>query len=313
MIRTRIRDFIVTDEDWIFAVADYTHPDGVRSILRYMPDTAGERVKNGVRYRKLDFDDAYQFMREERPEWLEDVHIVPFDAVREVLNPVKRVPELMKANQRVGWIVQVLHDGGVPLDKMGITGSHLPGLNNESSDIDFIVYGRSWFRARDLIAMAKKNEGIIHEINDEIWHRIYDKRAPAISFEEFLSHEIRKGNRGMVKGTYFDLLYTRDWDEIAPLQCGIDLERKQIEAIVTNADYAFDAPAIYKVEHDEIEYVLSYTHTYVGQALPGERIEARGMIEEIDGDGAKRLVVGTSREPGDEWIRSLTLLEKETK
>jgi predicted nucleotidyltransferase len=53
--------------------------------------------------------------------------------------------------------------------------------------------------------------------------------------------------------------------------------------------------------------VLSYTHTYAGQALVRERIEARGMVEMV-GD-MKRLVVGTTREPKGEWIRSLTLLE----
>jgi predicted nucleotidyltransferase len=53
--------------------------------------------------------------------------------------------------------------------------------------------------------------------------------------------------------------------------------------------------------------VLSYTHTYAGQALVGERIEARGV--EALGD-IKRLVVGTTREPKGEWIRSLTLLDK---
>jgi predicted nucleotidyltransferase len=36
-------------------------------------------------------------------------------------------------------------------------------------------------------------------------------------------------------------------------------------------------------------------------------LEARGMVEELAGH--KRLVVGTSREPKGEWIRSLTLLE----
>jgi len=40
----------------------------------------------------------------------------------------------------------------------------------------------------------------------------------------------------------------------------------------------------------------------------GERIEARGMVEAL-GD-IKRLVVGTTREPKGEWMRSLTLLEK---
>ncbi len=54
--------------------------------------------------------------------------------------------------------------------------------------------------------------------------------------------------------------------------------------------------------------MLSYTHTYAGQALVGERIKARGMVEALG--NIKRLVVGTTREPKGEWIRSLTLLDK---
>jgi hypothetical protein len=83
----------------------------------------------------------------------------------------------------------------------------------------------------------------------------------------------------------------------------------RIEATVTNADLAFDSPAVYKVEHPEIDHLLSYTHTYAGQALPGELIEAQGVVERVG--EKKRLVVGTSREPKGEWIRSLTLLKKE--
>ena len=140
-----------------------------------------------------------------------------------------------------------------------------------------------------------------------MWHDIYRKRRPEISFDEFLIHEIRKGNRGMMDGTYFDLLYVRDWDDIKPLKRGRDIGMATIEATVTNADFAFDSPAIYEIDHPEISYILSYTHTYAGQALAGERIEARGMLE-VTGD-MKRLVVGTTREPKGEWMRSLTLLE----
>ena len=145
--------------------------------------------------------------------------------------------------------------------------------------------------------------------SNEMWQRIYRKRIPDISFDEFMLHESRKGNRGMVEGTYFDLLFVREWDQIKePLLRGKDTVNMKIEARVTNADFAFDSPAYYKVEHDEIDHVLSYTHTYAGQALPGELIEVRGIVEEV-GD-IKRLVVGTSREPKGEWIRSLTWLEK---
>jgi len=50
-MRARIRDFFVTFDNWIFAVADYHHASGVRSMLRYVPDLSGDRIANGVRYK----------------------------------------------------------------------------------------------------------------------------------------------------------------------------------------------------------------------------------------------------------------------
>jgi len=302
---TRLRDFIITDDDWIFAVADYCHDDGIRSVLRYVPDPHGSR---GVdkKYRKYDFDDAFIFMRSARPEWVKDVHIIPWDHVKQILAPNERLPFIAKKDRKVSKIVNALKKEVAP-DKMGVTGSLLAGLQNESSDIDFIVYGSSWFKARDIIAKEKTRKDPITEITDQMWQDIYKKRRPDISFEEFLTHEIRKGNRGMVDGTYFDLLYVRDWEDITTCIRGKDIEPATIVATVTNADFSFDSPAIYKIDHPEISYVLSYTHTYAGQALAGEVIEARGMVEAVG--NMKRLIVGTTREPKGEWIRSLTLLE----
>ncbi len=305
MLRTRLRDFIVTGDDWIFAVADYCHEDGIRSILRYVPDPKGTR---GVdkKYLKMDFDDAFIFMKKNRPDWVKDVHIVPWDSVKEILSPVKRLRSIVNKNEKVKAIVKTLEKHVLP-ENMGVTGSLLPGLEIESSDIDFIVYGSAWFTARDIIKREKEKKDHITEISDEMWHDIYKKRKPDISFGEFLLHEVRKGNRGMVGGTYFDLLYVRDWKDITSCLRGTDIGNKTIQATVTNADFSFDSPAIYKIDHPEISYVLSYTHTYAGQALPGEVIEARGMVETLG--NMKRLVVGTTREPKGEWIKSLTLLE----
>jgi len=79
-----------------------------------------------------------------------------------------------------------------------VTGSLLAGLEIASSDIDFIVYGNSWFTARDIIKHKKEQKNPITEISDDMWIDIYKKRKPDITFDEFLVHEIRKGNRGMV-------------------------------------------------------------------------------------------------------------------
>ncbi|MGB3906966.1 MAG: nucleotidyltransferase domain-containing protein [Methanomethylovorans sp.] len=310
MLKTRLRDFFITQDEWIFAVSDYFHPHGIRSTLRYVPDEKGERQMNGKRYHKYDFDDSFDFMRKHRPEWVEDVHVVPEEQVKRILSPNDAIKHLVATDSRIAAIVNVLEKAGVPRSHMGVTGSLLPGLQNETSDVDFVVYGKYWFIARDAIAEEKKRSGPIEDLSMEMWERIYKKRIPEISFEEFVVHEERKGNRGMVEGTYFDLLFVRDWEQIKePLARGKDIGTMRIEATVINADLAFDSPAIYKVMHPEIDHVLSYTHTYAGQALPRELIEAQGTVERIG--KKKRLVVGTSREPKGEWIRSLTLLKKE--
>jgi hypothetical protein len=309
MIKTRLRDFLITKDDWLFSVSDYFCNDGIRSTLRYVPDENGERELNGKRYRKYDFGPAFEFMRKYRPEWVQDVHVVPESEVKIVLHPYNIIHKLVNLDSRIREIVKVLDMSGIPRTSMGVTGSMLLGLQNENSDIDFVVYGPLWLRARDTITSAKQQEGSIEELDEEMWQRIYRKRIPDISFEEFMLHESRKGNRGMIEGTYFDLLFVREWNQIKePLLRGKDTVKMKIEAEVTNADFAFDSPAYYKIRHSEIDHVISYTHTYAGQALPTEIIEASGIVEEVG--NMKRLVVGTSREPKGEWIKSLTWLEK---
>jgi len=308
-MNARIRDFFQTVDGWIFAVVDYHHPEGIRSMLRYVPDPKGERTAGGVRYRKLDFEMAYEFLRREKPDYVQDVHVVPEEDVLRFYKPEKELSKVVRRDTRVTEIVSVLKEGGVPQEKMGITGSMLVGLDGPSSDIDFLVYGSDWWRARDVIERAKKEDGRIQDLDEATWDKIYKKRVPEIDRDEIVLHERRKGNRGLVDKTYFDLLFTRDWDQIRPpFPPGKKAGRRKIEGRVLDAEFAFDNPAVFEIDHEEISEILCYTHTYAGQALPGERIEACGVVEETR-DG-KRLVVGTSREAKGEWIRSLTLLEK---
>jgi len=305
-LNLRIRDFFQTRQGWIFAVSDYCHPHGIRSLLRYVPDLKGEREAGGRRYRKLDFDDAYRFLRIKQPDWVADLHQVPAEEIKLTFSPSHALLALAQTDPRVKRIVQTLAGAGVPMQQMGITGSMLVGLQAPGSDIDFVVYGPSWWKARDILARAKSN-GEMDDLDEATWKKIYLKRKPEIGFEEFMIHEKRKGNRGMVEGTYFDLLFTRDWEQIQPQPRGRQAGAAQIEARVVNADFSFDSPAIYRLDHPEVKEIFSYSHTYAGQALPGERIEAKGVLEETE--NGLRLVVGTTREARGEWIRSLTLME----
>ena len=83
--------------------------------------------------------------------------------------------------------------------------------------------------------------------------------------------------------------------------------RMTLEARVIDASLSFDNPACYRVDHDEVSCIISFTHTYSGQALPGEVVEACGVLEEHGGE--LFLVVGTTRTARGEYIISKTLIE----
>ena len=145
---------------------------------------------------------------------------------------------------------------------------------------------------------------------------------------------MRKWNRGCVGNTYFDVLFVRDWSEMEGIRDiykrGERVCRVRISAIVRDASYAFDSPAVYEVETLKgrvlrascsgsrgksgsklkeilsVEKILSFTHTYAGQAFEGEIVEAQGVVERTS-DGETRLIVGTTREAHGEWLKSCLL------
>lgn len=304
MAQARLRDFIRDRDGWLYAVSTYDNDDRIGCILRYVPDPSGERVdRTGRRFKKLDFGPAYRLIGEQKPEYLDVVHRVPWDDVDRILKPDEELPAIISRDPRVKALADLLP---VPAGSMGCTGSLLCGLENESSDIDFVVYGKDWFIARAALKQAVNN-GLLEPMSDTLWQRIYEKRQPEIGLDEFVVHEQRKWNRGRLGETYFDLLYTRSYGDIAmPATRGEVLGPLTIEAEVTDATYAFDNPAVYRVDHPEISCVLSFTHTYSGQAEAGEVIEARGICEQ---HGTERwLIVGTTREARGEYILSKTLL-----
>ncbi|MEA2075979.1 MAG: nucleotidyltransferase domain-containing protein [Euryarchaeota archaeon] len=311
-MRARIRDFVITKRDWIFSVVSYDlGGEDLKCLLRYVPDEKGERVsaEERGRYRKLDFYEGYEFLRKYRPEYVKDVHVVPKMDIKEILRPEVRLPVIAERDARAKTIY-VLFGRYIPKERIGITGSFLCGLNGEKSDLDFVIYGRENFnKAREVVKDASE-AGLTTGINEELWRRIYHKRKPELSYEDFVAHEKRKGHRGAIGGTYFDILYVRDPEELQQLdkrnyEKGERAGYRTIRAEVKDATFSFDSPAIYEIEHPEITKVLSFTHTYAGQALAGETIEARGVMERTRHE--TRLVVGTTREAKGEWIRSLSI------
>lgn len=303
----RLRDFIEDRDGCLYAVSSYDNEKKAGCVLRYVPDKDGERISlDGVRYKKYDFEPAFEYIKKNKPKYLDVVHRVPHEDIKRILKPDEEINKISARDKRVQKLCSIF---GVPPGTYGCTGSLLCGLENESSDIDMVVYGDFWFEAQKNIIRAVK-EKKISSLSEEMWDKVYNKRVPEIDYETFVLHEKRKWNRGEIDGTYFDLLYTRGYENLNSVRIskGKAAGKKTIEAKVTDASLAFDSPAIYEISHPEISKVLSFTHTYSGQALKGEIIEACGVVEENGGE--KWLIVGTTREAKGEYIISKTLIEE---
>ncbi len=302
----RLRDFIEDDERRLYAVSGYDNTERVGCILRYIPDRSGSREnQEGTRYRKLEFEEAYTYIAREKPEYADFVQRVPYSDIRKVLKPEDEIETIIKRNILVKRLVTLFN---LPVRTYGCTGSYLCGLESDQSDIDLVVYGRTFFHARELLRYFV-TRGEISPISEEMWDIIFRKRNPELSADEFLLHEKRKWNRGQIDDVYFDILYTRPYTSLNPIpwKKGIPCGIKTIEATITDASLSFDNPAVYDVDHPDITKVLSFSHTYSGQALEGEVIQARGVCENHSGE--EWLIVGTTRDARGEYIRSVSLIE----
>lgn len=305
MMPVRLRDFIEDREGWLYAVSTYDNADSVGCVLRYVPDSCGARVHaSGQRYTKYDFEEAYELVRQRKPQYAGLLHHVPYGDVVRVLKPDCEIGRIARDNPRVQKLLDLFC---LPEGTVGCTGSLLCGLADKSSDIDMVVYGKHWFDAQRLVKQGIR-DGRIEGLSPAMWRKVYDKRKPEIPYDQFVLHEERKWNRGQIEGTYFDILYTRSYDEIrsAPSGKGTVLGRVTIEAVVKDASLAFDNPAIYAIGHPTVSRILSFTHTYSGQALAGETVEACGVLEQHGSE--QWLIIGTTREARGEYLVSRTLL-----
>ncbi|WP_457554801.1 nucleotidyltransferase domain-containing protein [Candidatus Pyrohabitans sp.] len=316
-----LRDFIQTDDGLIFASVSYSHPeDRYIAFLRYYP--CSSRGSRRGYCKVASTSQSFTYLRRHHPEYLYSfrgtrLQAVPREHVGKVLRPRERLAQIVAGAEdaleaKVARLAE-LFSRAVPLSRLGVTGSLLPRLHLPGSDIDLVVYGRrDHLRARRTLAELLE-EGAVQELSPEEWRRAYEKRFPhekTLSFSEFLWHERRKFHRASFQGTSFDLLLVREnvikrWDEESYTRLGI----AELECTVVDASLAFDYPARYRVscEKSDVEEVVSYTHTYAGQAFEGERILARGWLEEVSSRRRSylRLVVGTTREAAGEYIKLL--------
>lgn len=284
----RPRDFVELDQNRLCAVLSFPDDDGRFLAVHRYTLRHGRVVEEPPAYATVSSQEVVRVLRpEDRLAWL------------------RAEPDISQVAYRAVRAATRLIDYGVPADCVGVTGSVLVGAEADDSDIDLVCYGRANFSlARRAIAHAIEI-GTLTGLDREDWRVAWQRRAPELSLDEYIRHELRKGTKAMVDGTRIDLSHVQAVGEgtveVGPFR---KLSRLQLLAEVTDASAAFDYPARLRIDHPEIPEIVIYTATYFGQAQNGELVEASGWLEE-DGLGRRRLLVGTSREAKGEWVKSV--------
>ena len=306
----RPRDFVETGDGLFFAVVSPLMDGG-----RYL--TSLRYALHQGRLRKLDTESAAALLRSRHRAWVvrscavdAEVHLVPPEAVAHVHRPEERLAALLAAGEasdtvagRAVRVVRALEAAGTDPATLGLSGSLLLGAGGPASDIDLVAYGRRAFGvARRALATAVAS-GLVRPLEADAWRSAWERRGSPITLDEYVWHEQRKGIKAAIDATRIDLSLVADASEQPPLPRGVrKLGRARIMAAVTDASAAFDHPARYAVSGASVVEVMSFTPTYAGQVEVGEVLDAEGWVEEDD-EGARRLVVGTSREAQGEYIR----------
>ena len=301
------KDFIETTEGLIFAVVRQgTERGKVLCFLRYIKDNLG--------WKKVTTERANAFLKQYHPGYLHyspvldaHLHAVAIDRIVKHHHPRQRLQQIMQEDRQDAierdllQLCDLLQQYGLDLTQIGITGSILVGVQKQSSDIDLICYGRAVFHQCRAITRKLIEQGQLQELNDKDWQQSYQRRSCELSYADYVWHERRKTNKAVINGRKFDLSFIDGLvrsESISYQKCGVIT----LQCKVVDDTHAFDYPAVFKIDHEYFDAIVSFTATYTGQAVKGETVEVSGIVEQTQ-QGVKRIVVGSSREAHGEYIK----------
>jgi hypothetical protein len=346
----RDRDYLETMDGLFFTVIGSVHPkDRVLAYLKYLPDANGKWGRGTHRYRRsmryysaLNVMDAINFLTGKFPKYVfyfEPLNM-KFSAVltREITRhycPEQQLGELLDQEhldalqaKAIELVYLISDESGVPLDRLGITGSILVSLHKVSfSDIDLVVYGRKeTLRIKEVLLSLyeKKGRGVERLRGNSLsrWCREMAMVHPFNVPEAKKLYYAKKWNKGTFRGTIFSIHPTKVEEELSEQYgnefykpCGI-VEAKA--KVVDSADSYF-LPAVYLVKDVQfegnirfgmVERVVSYEGLYSDVASNGEDIIVRGKLEEVhDAAGqlkSRRILIGSPEAHASDFIKPVT-------
>lgn len=320
---TRPREGVLFEshEGLIFDVRGNVHPPGkVIGFIKYVPDPSGDRKRDETTFRKVDsIADQFRIAKERTPAYLlhdpildEDLSEVPINRVTRWYDPVVKLGELRSRSElgalegRCVELAELLRrESGVPLAKLGVTGSVLVDLQTEKSDIDLVAYGSrncvSIHRALNRLLGKDRVEPRSLQDLRELYER--SGKSSFIPFDIFVELERRKIFKGKFRGSRFFIRFVKDWDEIHGDYGSIryqSLGPIKVEATIMDSSQGISMPHLYKIGDVLIlegpaggspDEMVCHVSTPLRTQ---ERIVAHGKLEQVltEAESYRRVVIG---------------------
>jgi predicted nucleotidyltransferase len=328
-LKAREGDLIETFDGNIFDVKGLVHSSGkVIAFIRFMPDSKGDRKRDGVTYRKVyPLHERYELLRERFPQYLvydlvfnEWLCEVPIEAIKYHYKPVDYLRKLRQKTQLTQLETVALHfaellkeNARISWSKLGVSGSMLVGLHTPKSDIDLIVYGsQTCYKVYgSLKNLLNTRDSLVKSYSREDLRRLFDFRSKdtSMSFEDFVRTESRKVLQGEFNGRDYFIRCVKDWNEVDEQYGTVHYQPvgyAQIKARVIDDSQMIFTPCHYKIDNVEIiegpkiepiQEIVSFRGRFCEQARNRESVMAQGKIEKVQRVGEKefyRVLLGNN-------------------
>jgi hypothetical protein len=299
-------DYIKTKDDLFFTVKGLKHPsEYVIAYLRYIPDKAGDREINGVRYKRVyNLNSTTNYLNKNYPEYLNKVNskhlllqAVPIDKIKRIYLPHKKLnniyasPEspLEKTIKKMTHIL--LTKSGIPLDHMGVSGSILIGLDNNESDIDLIIYGEKEGRSvYTCLEKIREEENWINAYTLTDATRIAHERWGSLisKYKKLISIEKKKVLHGRVEERDYFIRLIPKIDRLKEKKSK-PLKKTRVKGVISDDMYSIFTPCIYylndgrtsNINEIDVSYLLSYRGRFTEQGVNCDEVMAYGTLEKV--------------------------------
>lgn len=295
----------------VYAVKGVSHPPkGVIAVPNY--------IKFGGSVIKLkSFNSSMDFIRRHSRDFLiydeylgQEVPCIPLEEITRIYDPIYGKSHLKidaVSSTALRMVDLIVENSRVESDFVGITGSVLLGLHNESSDIDIVVYGiNNCLKAYEALRLMRESN-MTGYLSGNALEKILESRSD--TFMEptvWARHERRKLTNGVFMGRPYTLKLVpfpeEFWDKYGERRFK-EIGRTVIRFQVSDASKGIFTPCCYEVRvvsviegpdiSTKISSIVSYRSRFAEQLRDGEVGVASGRLE-MSSDGELRLFVGNS-------------------